>query len=222
MSHRPPSPPAPALRRHRLLVLGLVVALLGLAAYPTYRHFVPDLGSCTPSEPAATVDGLVGTMTGDGPWTRNCRDLPARLAALKLPPYDPQERVHRHAHLDLFVDGDRVDVPAGIGLDADDVPVSPVHTHNADGIVHVESPVERDYTLADFFRVWGLRADGGCLGGRCASGDRALHVFVDGAEVAADPARVQLLDQRQVVVSYGTRAEVDRQVPDSFTDWPPV
>lgn len=213
---------AAPVRRHRLLAAGVAVALLGAAAWPTYRHFVPDLSSCAPRGEVQTVSGLPGTMVGDGPWTRNCRDLATRLAVLKLPPYDPQERVHRHAHLDLFVDGERVTVPAGIGLDAGDTPVSSVHTHNPDGIVHVESPVDRRYTLADFFAVWGLRAGRGCLGGSCAAGDRALHVFVDGREAEPDPAQVELTDRREVVVSYGTAAEVGKQVPTTFTDWPPV
>ena len=30
-----------------------------------------------------------------------------------------------------------------------------LHTHAADGIIHIESPVQRTYTLGDFFDVWG-------------------------------------------------------------------
>jgi len=30
-----------------------------------------------------------------------------------------------------------------------------LHTHAADGIIHTESPVERTYTLGDFFDIWG-------------------------------------------------------------------
>jgi hypothetical protein len=30
----------------------------------------------------------------------------------------------------------------------------PLHTHDTTGKLHVESPVERDFTLGDFFTVW--------------------------------------------------------------------
>ena len=30
-----------------------------------------------------------------------------------------------------------------------------LHTHAADGIIHIESPVHRTFTLGDFFDVWG-------------------------------------------------------------------
>jgi hypothetical protein len=30
-----------------------------------------------------------------------------------------------------------------------------LHTHAADGIIHVESPITRTYTLGDFFDLWG-------------------------------------------------------------------
>lgn len=31
---------------------------------------------------------------------------------------------------------------------------NPIHTHDDTGIIHIESPVKRDFTLADFFAVW--------------------------------------------------------------------
>jgi hypothetical protein len=30
-----------------------------------------------------------------------------------------------------------------------------LHTHAADGIIHIESPVQRTYTLGNFFDIWG-------------------------------------------------------------------
>ena len=30
-----------------------------------------------------------------------------------------------------------------------------LHTHAPDGIIHIESPVKRQYTLGNFFDVWG-------------------------------------------------------------------
>ena len=70
---------------------------------------------------------------------------------------------HVHAHLDVFVDGKPITVPAGIGIKIDDPHVrrfdepdgsvayggidlcnepciSPLHTHDASGVLHTESP----------------------------------------------------------------------------------
>jgi hypothetical protein len=74
---------------------------------------------------------------------------------------------HIHAHLAVFVNGRLYQLPAGIGIPgsvAEDTNYGPVaaggkcfywlHTHTADGIIHIESPVDRVYTLGDFFDEW--------------------------------------------------------------------
>ena len=75
---------------------------------------------------------------------------------------------HIHARLTVFVDGKPKRIPYGIGIAdpqaqryAGSVFVtggacfSWLHTHAADGIIHIESPVQRTYTLGNFFDVWG-------------------------------------------------------------------
>jgi hypothetical protein len=77
---------------------------------------------------------------------------------------------HIHAHLTVFVDGMPRRVPYGIGIPGAQVSSSPagpyvgagscfywLHTHAADGIIHTESPVQRTYTLGNFFDVWGQK-----------------------------------------------------------------
>ena len=74
---------------------------------------------------------------------------------------------HIHAHLTLFVDGTARRIPDGVGIPGAQVSATPVgpyvgsgscfywlHTHAADGIVHIESPIQRTYTLGNFFDVW--------------------------------------------------------------------
>jgi hypothetical protein len=75
---------------------------------------------------------------------------------------------HIHARLSIFVNGSPRQVPAAIGIpgaQAQSTPQGPfissgtcfywLHTHAADGIIHIESPVQRTYTLGDFFDEWG-------------------------------------------------------------------
>jgi hypothetical protein len=79
-----------------------------------------------------------------------------------------QTLFHIHAHLTIFVNGAARQVPAGIGIpgaQATQTPQGPfietgtcfywLHTHAADGIIHVESPIQRTYTLGNFFDIWG-------------------------------------------------------------------
>ena len=75
---------------------------------------------------------------------------------------------HIHAHLTVFVNGSARQIPAAIGIpgaQATNTAQGPfietgtcfywLHTHAADGIIHIESPVQRTYTLGDFFDEWG-------------------------------------------------------------------
>ena len=75
---------------------------------------------------------------------------------------------HIHAHLTIFVNGTPRQVPAAIGIPGAQGQSTPqgtfigsgtcfywLHTHAADGIIHIESPVQRTYTLGEFFNEWG-------------------------------------------------------------------
>jgi hypothetical protein len=74
---------------------------------------------------------------------------------------------HIHAHLAVFVSGRLYALPAGIGIpgsSAQQTSQGPVaaggqciywlHTHTSDGVIHIESPTQRLYTLGNFFDEW--------------------------------------------------------------------
>src|SRR3989344_4695261 len=62
------------------------------------------------------------------------------------------ELFHIHPELAILVDGKQEAVPGNIGI----IPgcTYELHTHAADGIIHVESAVDRGYVFADFLYVW--------------------------------------------------------------------
>jgi hypothetical protein len=84
-----------------------------------------------------------------------------------------QVLLHIHEHLTIFVRGVARQVPAAIGIAPPyQVEATPrgafvaggscfmwLHTHSADGIIHTESPVNRTYTLGEFFDIWGQPFD---------------------------------------------------------------
>lgn len=121
-------------------------------------------------------------------------------------------KLHIHAHLALFYQGEQIAIPAGIGI------VKPfreengfvgsgqgfywLHTHDASGIVHVESPDDRPYTLGNFFDVWGQPlADGNVAGLK-----GKLRAFVDGKPYAGKVREIRLGAHSQITLEVGEPA----------------
>jgi hypothetical protein len=97
-------------------------------------------------------------------------------------------KVHTHSHLSLFYKGKRIAIPPGIGIIKPYKEVShpfyvedatgfySLHTHDATGIIHVESPDDRVFTLGNFFNVWGRPLTRNNVAGLKGP----VQVFVDG------------------------------------------
>jgi hypothetical protein len=101
--------------------------------------------------PQLAPAGTTGTATVDG----------IRCGATEQLVY------HIHAHFAVFVNDRLYALPAGVGIpgsQAENTTEGPVaaggqciywlHTHTNDGIIHVESPTQRIYTLGNFFDEW--------------------------------------------------------------------
>jgi hypothetical protein len=184
-------------------VLGAgVIAAIGLARSQS-------VNTNAPTTPPAVVNvrALPGLEAGPPPWPAELGQLRARLDAIGLPARAGTS-LHTHQHLDVFVNGRRVIVPAGIGIG--DGFHSPLHTHDASGVIHVESTTVRSYSLAEFFAVWGVRLTKTCLAGEC--GDGKLHFFVDG-KPAVDPNLIVLTQHQEIAVALGPPPE---PVPSSY------
>ncbi len=98
---------------------------------------------------------------------------------------------HFHPWLTIIVDGTPEEVPANIG----NIPtcMAEIHTHGANGEVHVESfKGEKEFTLPQLFAVWGrpLEREG-----------YELKASVDEEEVE-DVAGVTLKDRQKIHLEY--------------------
>jgi sulfur carrier protein ThiS len=89
--------------------------------------------------------------------------------------------LHIHQHIDLIINGQAVEVPAAIGIGS--TFISPLHTHDTTGILHVESPVQKDFKLAQFFTEWGVTLSDTCIGSNCVDDTHKLIVAVNGTPV---------------------------------------
>jgi hypothetical protein len=63
-------------------------------------------------------------------------------------------KTHIHAHLDIFINGEAYPVPSNIGIIPNQC-IYWLHTHDDTGVIHIESPEDRTFTLGEFFDIWG-------------------------------------------------------------------
>jgi len=173
----------------------------------------PQLGP-----PFGSMAALPGVLKTTPPWpANNGKELQLRLRAIGLDPLRQEGQVvHIHQHLDLYAADTRVTVPAQVGIDAGGGFISDLHTHDTSGIMHVESPTQRTFTLGQFFAVWGVQLSPSCIGGLCKAGDKRLRIWVNGQPVTADPTRIVLEEHQEIVLAYGTQAQTPKPVPASF------
>ena len=74
-------------------------------------------------------------------------------------------------------------------------------------MVHIESPDKRDYTLGQFFDVWGVNLTSTRRQlPYCNAGDKQVRVFYDGAPYTKDPRGIVFSQHHDIVVTYGTES----------------
>jgi hypothetical protein len=126
--------------------------------------------------------------------------------------------LHVHSHLSIFYHGQQVEVPKFIGM----APAPGggclywIHTHNNDGIIHVEAPQlaptgGSDYNLGIFFDIWGQplkRTDIAGLKG-------TVTAYVNGARYDGSLRMIPLRAHQQIVLDIGDPA------PDPNYAFPP-
>ena len=133
---------------------------------------------------------------------------------------DAQEgqRIHIHQHLVIFDHGREVPIPPNVGQPALRRCIYWLHTHTPDGIIHIEAPQDRSFTLGDFFAVWGQPLSRmQAASARAARGTR-LRVWVDGKRYAGDPRKIALQAHTDIVIEAGPPFPT----PPRFTNWGPL
>jgi hypothetical protein len=129
---------------------------------------------------------------------------------------DQAEKVafHVHAHLTIFVNGRQRQVPFGIGigppLRGENAPAGPfvtsgscfawLHTHAADGIIHIEAPKLQTFTLGEFFDLWGQQLSARQVG----PAHGTVTLLVDGKVRRGDPRTLPLRAHEQIQLDVGT------------------
>jgi hypothetical protein len=125
-------------------------------------------------------------------------------------------KYHIHVHVSIYVNGNLLRLPAGIGITKpqlvehyrtgvfDDVGLYDclywLHTHAADGIIHVEAPAKENFTLGQFFDIWNQPLSSTQLGP-----DRGpVVVFENGKRLDGDPRATPLSPHATIQLDVGS------------------
>jgi hypothetical protein len=123
--------------------------------------------------------------------------------------------LHIHQHLAIYDHGKPVGIPPDVGRPIVAGCFYWLHTHTPDGIIHVESPTFRTYTLGDFFDVWGQPLSRSDVAGAKPRPGEAVVVWVDGHRFAGNPRTIELTEHLDVTIDVGPPAKL----PVPYTDW---
>jgi hypothetical protein len=168
------------------------------------------------------------------PWPAPSDPMALTRKAGLVPEVNEHLEFHVHSHLDIFVNGKKVKIPAGIGIDTKDravhsgqvpdgstayggivkcpkVCISPLHTHADYGLLHTETTKPKPNTLGQFFVEWNVRLDSRCVGGYCKPD--SIAVYVNGKSYTGDPRQILLADHTEIAIVIGTPP---KRIPKSF------
>jgi hypothetical protein len=179
--------------------------------------------------------------TGAVPWPAPSDPIALTEQAGLVPETYEHLIHHVHSHLDIFVNGRSVVIPAGIGINIHDPAVhqypapdgtpsyggidppcakpciSPLHTHADLGLLHTESISAQPNTLGEFFTEWNVRLDQRCVGGYCKPDP--ISIYVNGKLYRGDPRAIQLTNYTEIAIVVGPPP---KQIPTSFPTNVPI
>jgi hypothetical protein len=220
-------------KRPLILVLALAALVAGCGSSSSSSSSAsskpPTSSTSTPTSTGASTTSTTQQLSFENvPIEQGPPIAPA--ITTKTGPVDgimcgPTEQLayHIHAHQAVYVGGQSRSLPGGIGIPGSQVvrtsqgPVAEggqciywLHTHAPDGVIHIESPTRRIYTLGEFFDEWHQPLSPTQIG--------TIHGtstwIVDGKPWTKNPRSIPLLPHTVIQANVG-------QPPASFmsVDW---
>jgi hypothetical protein len=197
VQQRPAPGRRPPVRRSRLpawllpvamTVVALVVIFVALVLYSQQKPSQTPAAAPSTAATGQTVDGI------------QCQT-------------SEQVAYHIHAHLAIYANGQAQTVPAGIGIPNPQIDSSSgepfvvggscfywLHSHATDGVIHIESPDQRKYTLGNWFDIWGQPLSTTQVG----SDKGAVTAYVNGQRHTGDPRDITLTAHAVIQLDVGS------------------
>jgi hypothetical protein len=164
-----------------------VAAFVGLSIMYIIATSLVSLSLASPSSSSLTIDGI------------QCAK-------------QEYSNIHIHMHLDIFINDKEFIVPSDIGF----VPSNCLywmHTHDDTGVIHIESPENRTFTLGQFFHIWGETFSNNQIFdnivGNNDNSSNTLNVYVNGKKMVSgiDYRQIPLNEYDEIAIVYGKLPE---------------
>jgi hypothetical protein len=212
-----------------VVLVGLLTFVLGGATVLllTGRNAAPPPVAAAPTAAATQRPVPTSVLAAPGTTRRGTSPIAAPLPSINGISCDALESTifHIHIHLAIFFDTEEQLVPFGIGIgqpwqvsDSDEGPFVDdgscfywMHTHTEDGIIHIESPVRRTFTLGDFFAIWQEPLSATQVGPQQGE----VITYVNGMRDTTNPPDIRLTSHQRIQLDVGV------DVPPYSFDFPP-
>jgi hypothetical protein len=178
-------------------VLGIVLATRGGSS------------AATPKTTAA-YNALPGIRKTKAPWPPEYLYLADRLQPLDLTTLPGHQGLvlHFHVHLDIFVNGKHVTVPAFVGINVGAGWLTELHTHDTRGVIHVEAQKARNFRLGQFFSEWAVFLNAHQIGGY-----KGLKWYLDGQLQTGNPQNLVFKPHQEIAIVVG---KPPAKIPTSY------
>jgi hypothetical protein len=167
-------------------------------------------GSTKTHAPATNYNALPGIRRTKAPWPPEYQYLADRLAPLGLTTLGGHNGLdlHFHVHLDIFVNGKHVELPALVGINPGAGYLTELHTHDARGVVHIEAQKARQFTLGQFFAEWAVFLNAHSIGGYSG-----MKWYLDGKQQTGNPQNLVFKPHQEIAFVVG---KPPAKIPSSF------
>jgi hypothetical protein len=159
---------------------------------------------------AANYNALPGIRKTKAPWPPEYEFLADRLVPLDLTTLGGHNGLvlHFHAHIDIFVNGKKVKIPALIGINPGAGYLTELHTHNDTGVIHIEAQKKRDFTVGQFFAEWAVFLNAHSIGGYTG-----MTWYLDGKQQTINPATLVFEPHQEIAFVVG---KPPAEIPSSY------
>jgi len=163
------------------------------------------------------VVGAIALFGGLSPSTNN--NISTTGTSQMAPPVNnvqcnvnEQLAFHIHAHLSMYIDGQSVPLPGQIGIT--NTCYYWLHTHDASGIIHMESPIQTTFTLGTFLQLWRHEFSQLQYQNQLSSTE-GWKVYIDGKPYTGDFNKIDLKAHELITLAYNS----PNVKPDTVFNW---
>jgi hypothetical protein len=186
----------------------LVVAVIAAASLGFV--LTRDSGGAKTKTSATNYNALPGIRKTKAPWPPEYLHLADRLAPLDLTTLGGHTGLvlHFHAHIDIFVNGKKVNVPALVGINSGAGWLTELHTHDGRGVIHIEAQKSRDFTVGQFFAEWAVYLNAHSIGGYSG-----MTWYLNGKQQTGNPGSLVFEPHQEIAFVVG---KAPANIPSSY------